>query len=108
VGREYEVFAVSKTHLGVWHATFEHHEAEFPVEAPLGLFEVTEPSVPVDWRFTVDRGDIKSAGPPEFEDLFFADDVQERRNDAYQRYRGMKERLGVSRVHWRRSEGVKG
>jgi hypothetical protein len=101
VGREYVVFAVSKSPLGLWYATFEHHEAEFPVDAPLALFEVTDPSLPAQWRLTIERGELIAAGPIEFENPLFADDVQERRDDAYTRYRNMKERLGVVRPHCR-------
>jgi len=104
VGREYAVLALSKSPLGLWYATFEHHEAEFPVDGPLALFEVTDPSVPPEWRLTIDRGELVAAGPAEFEDPLFADDVQERRDDAFVRYRNMKERLGVgSQTSERRS-----
>jgi hypothetical protein len=102
VGREYAVLALSKSPLGLWYATFEHHEAEFPVDAPLALFEVTDPSISAHWRVTIDRGELVAAGPAEFEDQFFADDVQERRDDAFSRYRHMKERLGVVQPHERK------
>jgi hypothetical protein len=102
VGREYEVFAISRSPLGVWHATFEHHEAEFPVDAPLALFEVTQADVSAHWRVVTNGGDLEAAGAIEFEDPLFVDDVQERREGAYERYQRMKERLGISRPHWRR------
>jgi hypothetical protein len=99
VGREYAVLALSKSPLGLWYVTYEHHEAEYPVDAPLALFDVTDPTVPSEWRLTIDRGEPVAAGPIEFEDQFFADDVQERRDDAFARYRGMKARLGIGRPH---------
>lgn len=102
VGREYAVFALSKSHLGLWYATFEHHEAEYPVDAPLALFEVTDRNVPPEWKLTIDRGEVIAAGPAEFDDQFFADGVQERRDNAFARYRTMKERLGIALSHTRR------
>lgn len=103
VGREYAVFAVSKSPLGLWYATFEHHDAEFPVDAPLALFEGTDRNVPPQWQLTIDGGELVAAGAAEFENQFFADDVQERREDAFARYRDMKERLGVIQAHERKS-----
>jgi hypothetical protein len=92
---------ISRSSTGLWHATIEHHEREFPVDAPLALFEVTEPGLRPDWRLRLERGEVVAVGPSELEDQFFVDDVQERRDDALQRYRAMKARLGVSEPHRR-------
>jgi hypothetical protein len=88
---EYEVFGLSQAE-GLWYVTFEHHEREIPVSAPLALFEVIDARVSPSWNIR-SRGEELSLQPSELDDDFFCDDVQERRGDALERYRAMKARL---------------
>jgi len=88
---EYVVFALSQQD-GLWYVTFEHHEREMPVSAPLALFDVIEPIVSPSWNVRV-KGNEVSLQPSELDDEFFCDDVQERRGDSLERYRAMKARL---------------
>ena len=88
---EYEVFALNQVE-GLWYVTFEHHEREMPVSAPLALFEIVDAKVPTSWNVR-SRGEQLSLQPSEFDDEFFCDDVQERRGDALERYRAMRARL---------------
>jgi hypothetical protein len=92
VDAEYLVLALSQED-GLWYATFEHHEREMPVSAPLALFVVTEAGVSSSWNARLTGGDL-SLQPSELDEEFFLDDVQERRGDALERYRAMKVRLG--------------
>lgn len=92
LGVEYRVLALGQQD-GLWYATFEHSEREMPVSAPLALFEVVEASVSPFWNVRV-RGHEIALQPTEFDAEFFCDDVQERRDDAFERYRAMKARLG--------------
>lgn len=91
IGVEYDVFALRQRD-GIWFATFEHHKREMPVSAPLGLFEVIDARVDVFWTVKVTDASL-SLQPIEFDDEFFCDDVQERRNGAIDLYRAMKQRL---------------
>jgi hypothetical protein len=88
---EYRVLALGQRD-GIWYATFEHHEQEMPVSAPLALFEVTEASVSPFWNVRMQGHEI-ALQPAEFDDSFFCDDVQERRDGALERYRAMRSRL---------------
>ena len=88
---EYQVLALSQQD-GLWHITFEHHERELPVSAPLALFEVIDPAVSPSWNVRL-NGEEVSLQPSELDDGFFCDDVQERRGDSLDRYRRMKARL---------------
>ena len=88
---EYNVLALAQRD-GLWYATFEHHEREMPVSAPLALFVVVEASVSRFWNVRMRDRDV-ALQPVEFDDQFFADDVQERRGDAFERYQSMKSRL---------------
>ncbi|MFT3925437.1 MAG: hypothetical protein QM778_23060 [Myxococcales bacterium] len=89
---EYDVLGLSQQD-GLWYITFEHHEREMPVSAPLALFEVISAGVPNSWNVRVTGNEV-SLQPAELDDEFFCDDVQERRDDALERYRAMKARLG--------------
>jgi hypothetical protein len=88
---EYSVLALGQRD-GLWFATFEHNEREMPVSAPLALFEVVDASVSPLWNVRM-RGHEIALQPAELDEEFFCDDVQERRNDAFERYRAMKARL---------------
>jgi hypothetical protein len=88
---EYHVLALGQRD-GLWYATFEHSEREMPVSAPLALFQVIETSVSRFWNVRM-RGHEIMLQPAEFDEEFFCDDVQERRDDAFERYRAMKARL---------------
>jgi hypothetical protein len=88
---EYRVLALGQRD-GLWYATFEDSEREMPVSAPLALFEVVEAGVSPLWNVRM-RGREIAIQPAEFDDGFFCDDVQERRGDAFERYRTMKARL---------------
>ena len=92
LGADYEVFSLSHQD-GLWYVTFEHHDREMPVSAPLALFDVVDPAVARFWNVRMKGGEL-SLQPSEFDDDFFFDDVQERRGDAFERYRAMKMRLG--------------
>jgi len=89
---QYIALSIDQGSGGLWSVTFEHHEREMPVSAPLALFDVIEPSVPRSWNVRV-KDDAVSLQPNEFDDPFFCDDVQERRGDALERYRAMKARF---------------
>lgn len=88
---EYAVLALGRQD-GLWWVTVEHHEREMPVCAPLALFEIVDAAVPRSWNVRV-KGNELALRPHEFDDQFFCDDVQERREDALERYRAMKARL---------------
>ncbi len=91
LGSDYEVLALSQED-SLWYVTFEHHEQEMPVSAPLALFDVLDPGVPRTWNVRVKSGAV-CLQPVEFDDEVFCDDVQERRGNALERYRDMKSRL---------------
>ncbi len=91
VGAEYVVLALAQSE-GTWYATFEHHEREMPVSAPLALFDIIDGRVPSCWNVRARDGGI-ALQPLELDDEFFCDDVQERRGDALDRYRRMKDRV---------------
>jgi hypothetical protein len=93
LNEEYLVFSMERNDGGIWFATFEHHEQEIPVSAPLALFDVLEPTVSRSWNVRV-KGESVSVQPVELDDPYFCDDVQERRGDSLERYRAMKIRLG--------------
>ena len=87
---EYQVLKLGQRD-GLWYVTFEHLEREMPVSAPLALFEIVDGRVPHFWNVRM-RGNEVSLQPIEFDDEFFVDDVQERRDDALKRYQEMKAR----------------
>lgn len=91
LGAEYEVLGLSQDNAG-WYVIFEHLDQEMPVSAPLLLFQIVDGRVPPTWNVTTKDGQL-SIQPTELGDIYFMDDVQERRDDALSRYRDMKERL---------------
>jgi len=91
LGAEYELFGIGQND-GVWYAVFEHSDSEMPVSAPLALFDIIDGRIPNNCRLTTLNGQV-SVQPPELDDRYFLDDVQERRGDALARYREMKARL---------------
>src|SRR5262249_26431567 len=64
---QYVALSMEQTSVGLWYVTFEHHEREMPVSAPLALFDVIEPGVPRSWNVRV-KGEAVSLQPSEFDD----------------------------------------